>query len=881
MVDWHALSREEVFDNLKTKEGGLSQTEADLRLKKYGKNELSEVLKINIFSIILQQFKSVFVYILLFVAIFSIFIHHYLDFIVVSVIVLLNAGIGFFQQYKAEKTIFELKNFLVPKVQVFREGQLKEILSSQLVPGDIIQISDGDKIMADCRIIHSIELEVNEAILTGESFAQIKTTEKLKQDTDLANRENMLFMGTIVVSGSAKAVVVSTGMQTEFGKIAGIVQKIEIERTPLEKKLNEFSKKIAIGVLILAILSIFIGIYRGEEIFDMILTGVALAVSVIPEGVPAIIAITLALAIGRMKKHNALIRRLPAAETLGRTTVICVDKTGTLTEEEMTVTNLYCGKEYYHIKNNSFFHENTKIDAFKNFNLSTLLKIGVLCNNARIEKDKAGKIISVIGDPTEKSFLISADLAGIFKKQETEKENRIMEYSFSSKRKFMSIVRHSEKGIVNYVKGAPDVIIKRSTKEFFQGRTIPLTEKRKDELIKIYENMAASALRVLGFAFKKLDNGFNQEIAESGLTFIGFQGIMDPPRKEVKASISECLAAGIKIKMITGDSLVTAKAVSDLIGLDGGVIEESNLRKLSKKDFNDTVRMNTIFARITPQTKFRIIQSLKEQGEVVAVTGDGVNDVLALKEANIGVAMGIRGTSVAREVSDIVLLDDNFSSIVRAVREGRKVYDNLKKSITAHLAANLGELFIVLFALLLALPLPMLPLAILWMNLITDSLPSLALAVEPEDKGIMKRKPISKNETILTGIVGFLIFAGLYSFLVSIGLFSLFYQTDLDIARTMTMTAAIFCEMFIVMSCRSKRNVWEIGPFSNRFLTYSILTAIVLQLIAVYTPLGLVFGFKALLPYQLFLTFIVSAPILVIFEVKKYLASKKEENADI
>jgi Ca2+-transporting ATPase len=871
---WHSLSKKEVLAELKTTEEGLSNKEALIRLEKYGLNELKQILGLNPLLIFFEQFKSIFIIILLFAALFSFFIGHYIDFSAIAAIVLLNSIIGFFQQYKAEKTIAEMRDLLIPKVRVFRGGKLEEIDSSKIALGDILVVSEGDKIMADCRIIHSNELETNEAVLTGESFPQAKSSVVLKLDTELANRENMLYMGTSAVRGSGKAVVVLTGMNTEFGRIAKMVQAIKAEKTPLEKKLDSFSKKVAVVVMILAAISIFIGIMRGEDIYHMFLTGIALAISVIPEGVPAVIAITFALAIRRMQKYNALIRKLPAAETLGRTTVICTDKTGALTEEEMAVTKLYCNKELYTINNSSFFCENRQINPERIKELNQLLKIGIMCNNARIEKS-GKKITNIFGDPTERALLTSADKAGILKKEETEKEIRLKEYSFSSKRKMMSIVRKADKALISYVKGAPDIILKKCSYELINGEPVPLSPNKKAELVAIYENFSSQALRVLGFAFRIVPQNYNQETAESELIFAGFQGMMDPPRKEVADAVKECLFAGIKIKMLTGDSLLTAIAVGNMIGLDGKFIEEYELEKLSEKEFYDAVRTNTIFARITPETKLRIIKTLKEQNEIVAVTGDGINDVLALKAAHIGVAMGIRGTDVARDVSDIILLDDNFSSIVSAIREGRRVYDNMKKSITAHIAANVDEIFVVLFALLLAWPLPLMPLAILWMNLITDSLPSLSLSVEPADKNIMKREPISSKETILTGTASFWLVAGIFAFIATIGLFSLYFKADLEKARTIALTTAVFCEMFVVLSCRSRRNIWEIGLFSNKFLLYSIIFAVCLQLIAIYSPLALVFGFVPLSLMEILLIVVAALPIFIIFEVWKFWQSRK------
>ena len=872
MIEWHALEKNEVLEILKTSSDGLAYHEATSRLKKHGPNEIKQISKINPLTIFLQQFKSLFILILVLAALFSLFIKHYVDFSVILAIVMLNSLIGFFQQYKAEKTIMKMLELLVPKVKVLRQNILYEIPSTELVPGDVILISEGDKIMADCRILHENELQTNEAVLTGESFPQTKSSTILKIETELADRENMLYMGTTVVRGQGKAVVVATGMNTEFGKIAGLVQHVKIRKTPLEEKFDIFAKKISVIVLLIAAIITLFGFLRGEELFNMLLTGTALAVSVIPEGLPAVIAITLALAIGRMQKVNALIRKLPAAETLGRTTTICVDKTGTITEEEMTVTKLFCNNQYYKIQNNTFFCKGRKIDPLKSSELIQLLKIGIMCNNARIEKilENGKEKIHVVGDPTEKALVISADKAGLLKKPETEKEPRVIEYSFSSKRKLMSIVRVAEDSkFISYIKGAPDIIIKRCTKELVNGKIVHLTLKRKAELVSIYNEMASEALRVLGFAFKILPNKFNQEISENELVFVGFQGMIDPPRKEVAKAIKDCITAGISVKMLTGDSLMTAVAISNMIGLDGEGIEGHQLEKLSEEEFDKAVKEKTIFARITPEIKLKIIQSLKKQKEIVAVTGDGINDVLALKEAHISVAMGIRGTDVAREASDIILLDDNFSSIVNAVREGRKVYDNMKKSIKFNLAANAGEMFIVAFAMLLAMPLPLMPLAILWMNLITDSLPSLSLSVEKEEENIMKRKPIDTKEDILKDILAFIIVAGLISFIATLGMFVIFYQENLAKARTIALSIAVFCELFLVFSCRSSKNIWKIGVFSNKFLVFSVATAFVLQLIAIYTPLAKIFGFVPLSFTELVLTIAVSSIGFIVFELAK------------
>ncbi len=866
MEEWWAWDRKEVLKELNSSEEGLSEHEARVRLRKFGENELKQIAGISGWQIFLTQFGSIFIIILLLATAFSLIIGHYLDAGVIGAIVLLNSMIGFWQQYKAEKAIVKMRAMLVPNVRVLREGKMQEISSRELVPGDILLISEGDKIMADCRLLHENSLEMNEAVLTGESFGQRKTSEKLKVDTELADMENMIFMGTNVDRGNGRAIVVATGMSTEFGKIASLVQSVKVEKTPLEKKFDDFSKKVAIVILGIAGITALLGVYRGNDLFEMLLAGIALAISSIPEGLPAVIALTLAFAIRRMEVHNALIRRLPAAETLGRTTVICSDKTGTMTEEEMTVTKVYCGGKYYKINNRIFFSDGKKIEALKHGGLRELLRTGILCNNARIEKEDR---IKLYGDPTEKALVAIADHAGLLKKEETEKEKRIIEYSFSSKRKLMSIVRKNN-SLVSHVKGAPDVVLKRCSQELINGKVIKLDDLRRQKLFEEYEKMASQALRVLGFAYKKLGRKFNQDLAENDLIFLGFQGMIDAPRKEVAGAIRDCLNAGVKVKMITGDSLLTARAVADMVGLNGESFEAHELEKLSEEEFDRVVKGGVIFARITPELKFKMIKSLRAQGEVVAVTGDGVNDVLALKEADIGIAMGIRGTDVAREVSDMILLDDNFSSIVRAVREGRRVYDNIKKSVKFHLAANVNELVIVFAALLLNMPLPLLPLAILWMNLITDGLPSLALTVEKEEKDIMRRKPRDPKEKILDKIFGFILIAGFIASVVTFALFALNYKQDLEKARTLALTASVFFELFLVFTCRSdKQTIFELGIWSNKFVVWSVATAFVLQLIAIYTPLAKVFGFVPLSFAEFLLVLFVSSLGLVFFEVMK------------
>ena len=746
-MDWHSAKSLEVLKKLGSSKDGLSEDDVQKRFSKYGKNILRKFKTKSRFRILLGQFNSLLIYILILATIISALIGHFIDAVVIGVIILLNAGIGFVQEYKAEEIIEKLRKSLRYKVLVLRKGVQREIDSKFLVPGDIVLLNEGNKILADCRILSLENLQVNEAVLSGESFPVDKLAEILEEDVILADRKNMIYAGTTVVRGKATAVVVETGHKTELGKLADLVQKTEDEIMPLEQKINIFSRNISIVILIIVIFAFIVGISVGIEIIEMFLVSVSLAIGAIPEGLPAIIAISLAVAIKQMYKVNTLIRRLPAAETLGRVTMICTDKTGTLTEESLTVDKIYA-------------RSNFSIENLKNINsnIRQILKIGILCNNARDEAD------NVLGDPTEAALIKVAKKFGLGKKILTEKNIRVKEFAFDSTRKMMSIIRSDGEIRTSYVKGAPMFVLNNCTKELVDGKILLMTAKRKNELAKISKEMESSGLRVLGFGFKQLAISnkdivnINQKKAENHLVFAGFMGMIDPPRKEVADAIKKAIAAGIGIKIITGDSAFTTKTIAEKIGLKGEVIEGKELDKLDENDWYKVVRTKTIFARITPQQKLKVVEILKKQNETVAVTGDGVNDILALKRADIGIAMGVRGSDVARDSSDMILLDDNFASIIKAVRQGRRVFNNLKKSIKFLLAANVGEVIVVILALMFGLPLIFLPLAILWMNLVTDSLPALALAVEPAGKGIMKRGP--KSGGLLSGIWKSIVVAG-------------------------------------------------------------------------------------------------------------------------
>lgn len=830
MMNWHAKKEADVLEELKTSEKGLSEKEVKERLGVYGKNELIKIRKLNALKIFTRQFASFLIVILITAAVISAFIESWIDFGVIIAIVLLNSLFGFFQEYKAERAIEKLKEMLVPMTKVLREGKIMEVDSRDVVPGDILVLSEGDKIMADARIISCENLLVNEAALTGESVPESKSVGILTIDLSLGDRKNMIYQGTGIVRGKCKAVVTETNMKTEFGRIAELVQKIEPEKNPLKQRLDSFARVLGIIAIALIVIITLIGFSLGFDKFQIFLTAVSLAVSAIPEGLPAVITICLALATQRMLKVNSLIRKLPAAETLGRATFICVDKTGTITEEKMRVTKIFV---------NNQMHE--KFGKSKEAEM--LFRIGILCNNARLEMGN-GLEEYMIGDPTEKALILSAQNYGLNKKEETEKQPKIKEFPFSSERKMMAIVREEKNQYIIYAKGAPEVILKKCKQEIVKGRIKELSNERKKEILKSYELMASQGLRVLAFAYRKiaarLPSHIKQEDAENNLLFAGMQGMIDAPRPEVKEALKECEHAGIKVVMITGDSALTARAVGQQIGLKGKIISSQQLEKMSDLELKKAIYEVVIFARVSPHDKLRIVNVLKEKGEIVAMTGDGVNDALALKKADIGIAVG-RGTDVAKDSSDIILLDNNFASIVKAVREGRRVYDNIKKFIKYMLSANTNEITLILFALIIGLPLPLLPLQILWLNLVTDSFPALAISTEEAESDVMKRKP--SKEGILKGSVGFIVLAGFLAFLICLIAFY-FYMQDLDKARTMALTTSVMFEMFLVFNARTNKNVFK--SKWNKWVVYGVGISIILHLLVIYTPLNILFSFTSL-----------------------------------
>jgi len=821
------MSVKEVLKNQDSHIGGLDDKQVSDRLKAFGFNKLKKTHHFMAFKVFLEQFKSFLILILIFAAVLSFFMESKIDAIVIFMIIILNSGFGFFQEFKANKAIEELNKMMVTKARVLRDNKIIEVDSEYLVPGDILILREGDKIMADARIISSDGLKINESSLTGESVSEGKISEILEVHVSLADRINMIYQGTEVVAGNGKAVVVNTGIKTELGQISELVQKVKPEKNPFKDKLDIFARNIGIVIFGLCVIIVCLLIFEGVEFLNSFLVAISLAVAAIPEGLPAVISLSLALATRRMIKKNVLIRKLPASETLGRVTVICTDKTGTLTEGEMKVVSIYT---------------NGKINPAKQ--KEDLFKVGILCNDS-ISDVNNGKAY-YFGDSTEIALIKVAKENFIDRKKLENEEKKIKEFVFTSERKMMSVVRMKENELISYVKGAPEEIIARCDYELINGRRVKLEEIDRVRLIKIYEEMAKKGLRVLGFALSNLGKTkiLNQKDAETGLVFVGFQGMIDPPRREVKNAIKLTNEAGIKVIMITGDSKLTADAVAKEIGLKGKSMDSRELNDMNDRELFEQIKNIAVFARISPKDKLRIINILKQRNEVVAMTGDGVNDALALRRADIGIAMGIRGTDVAKDASDIVLIDDNFASIVEGVREGRIVYSNIRKFIKFLLSANFSEVILVFLVFLIwhnPELLPLLPLHILWINLVTESLPALALSTEPMEPGIMKKKP--SKQSILQNMKGFILFAGFISVAIDF-LFFYWNMADIEKARTMVVTATVTFQMFLVFNCKIDDFVFK-SKF-NKYLVYAVLISIVLQLIVLYTGLSSLFYFVPL-----------------------------------
>ncbi len=850
-VLWSQKTVKETLSILETNsDKGLSNQQWNNRQEIY-KNVLENDAKINPVMIFINQFTDTMVLVLLGATVVSGIIGDMADAVTIMAIVIINAVLGFIQEYRAERSLEEIKKLASPHALVLREGKKIKIPSDQLVPGDIIFIESGDKIPADIRLIKSYNLEIEEAALTGESIPVEKRAEALlPPETPLAEQSNMGFMGTSVTRGRGTAVVVDTGMQTVMGQIAKMMKETETTLTPLQIKLDQLGKVLIVICLAVCAMVTVLGIYRGEPVMVMFMAGISLAVAAIPEGLPAIVTVVLALGVQRMAKRNAIIRKLPAVETLGCTTVICSDKTGTLTQNIMSVKKLATmdmimdieGEGY--VPEGSFMVGQKVVNPLNNKACRLIMEIAFNCNNSGLQKVN-GKY-DVIGDPTEASLLVMAQKAGINKSF-----NRIREIPFDSERKMMSCLVEVNGEYWLFAKGALDVLVNSCAYVMKKENTCFLGADNRNQLMDLQEVWAKNALRILGFAYKKvsahqIDSMSNKDL-ETGLTLVGICGMLDPPRKGAAQSVKECLSAGIMPIMITGDHPATAMAIGREIGISPGnqIITGYDIDHLSDAKLYQKAITGRIFARVSPEHKNRIVKVLKKREHVVAMTGDGVNDAPALKTADIGIAMGITGTEVTKEASSMVLADDDFSTIVHAVYEGRAIYDNIRKFIRYLLGCNIGEVLVMFLASLFGMPLPLLPIQILWVNLVTDGLPAMALGLEPPEPKIMQRKPRPRTENIFARRLGQIIFTrGFYIAIITLLTFTvgLMYgkfhgEEQLHLARTMALTTLVFAQLFYVFECRSENySPFELGFFKNKFLIFAVLASVIMQLAVIYLP---------------------------------------------
>ncbi|MGM7681760.1 calcium-translocating P-type ATPase, SERCA-type [Cytobacillus sp. Hm23] len=852
-MNWHEMRLEEVEKVMNSNsETGLTEQEVNQRQQKSGLNELDEAEQPSAFLLFLAQFKDFMVLILLIATFISGLLGEYIDAIAIIAIVLINGFLGFYQERRAERSMQALKELAAPQVHVLRNKQWFRIPSKELVSGDIIQFVSGDRIGADVRLLQSNSLEVEESALTGESVPVMKDINPiLGSKTALGDKSNMAFMGTMVTRGSGTGIVIGTGMKTEMGKIADLLQSQQTLETPLQRRLEQLGK-ILIGVaLILTFLVVIVGVLQGHDLYSMFLAGVSLAVAAIPEGLPAIVTVALSLGVQRMIKQKSIVRKLPAIETLGCASVICSDKTGTLTQNKMTVTHMWTGGETWNVTGTgyepkgSFFDGRTEVDPTTSKSFYQLLTFGLLCNHARIvEKDNQ---FIVDGDPTEGALAVAAMKGKLSKHQLQEEFKIIKEFPFDSSRKMMSIIASDKQG-KQYVitKGAPDVLLKQCDSILWNDKKQLLNNNYRNEVEKSIARLANQALRTIAIAYKPISS--NKKIstdteAEKDLVFIGLQGMIDPPRPEVKQAVKECHEAGIKTIMITGDHVNTAQAIAkqiDILPEHGVVLDGSSLSSMSVEELEEIVDDVYVFARVSPEHKLKIVKALQQQGHIVAMTGDGVNDAPAIKAADIGISMGITGTDVAKESSSLVLVDDNFATIKAAIKEGRNIYENIRKFIRYLLASNVGEILVMLFAMILALPLPLVPIQILWVNLVTDGLPAMALGLDQPEENVMKRRPRSATEGVFArGLAWKVISRGFLIGIVTLIAFIITYSrnpNELQYAQSIAFATLVMAQLIHVFDCRSERSIFERKPFENIYLVLAVISSVLLLMVVIYLP---------------------------------------------
>ena len=852
-MKWHEMRSDEVMNTIHSdRDVGLTSKEVQNRTEKFGLNELKEADRPSAIIIFLSQFKDFMVLVLLAATLISGLLGEYIDAIAIIAIVIVNGVLGFFQERRAERSLEALKELSAPQVTVLREGNWEKILSRELVPGDVVKFTSGDRIGADMRLIDTKSLEVEESALTGESLPVLKSTQPIAgENVGLGDLTNMVFMGTLVTRGSGIGVVIGTGMNTAMGQIADLLQNAETMETPLQRRLEQLGKILIVVALFLTLLVVSIGVLQGHDLYNMFLAGVSLAVAAIPEGLPAIVTVALSLGVQRMIKQKSIVRKLPAVETLGCASVICSDKTGTMTQNKMTVTHVWSGDEVWNVTgtgyhpHGEFLRGDEPVDAAKTKTLQQILTFGSLCNTASIKENEGQYHLD--GDPTEGALLVAAMKAGLRKEVLLKNFEVIEEFPFDSVRKMMSVIVRDKSGNQFVVtKGAPDVLAGVSKYILWNERQENFNSKYETKVKQAIESLASQALRTIAVAFKplksteKINTSFE---AERDLVFIGLQGMIDPPRPEVKQAVKECRDAGIKTVMITGDHIITAKAIAQQLNIlpqNGKVMEGKDLSDLSIEELEDIVDDVYVFARVSPEHKLKIVKALQNRGHIVAMTGDGVNDAPAIKAADIGISMGITGTDVAKEASSLVLVDDNFATIKSAIKEGRNIYENIRKFIRYLLASNVGEILVMLFAMLLALPLPLVPIQILWVNLVTDGLPAMALGLDKPEGDLMKRKPRHPKEGVFARGLGWKVISrGFLIGIVTLAAFMIVYYRhpdDLAYAQTIAFATLVMAQLIHVFDCRSEKSIFERNPFGNLYLLGAVISSILLLLVVIYYP---------------------------------------------
>ncbi len=886
---WHSLEVAEVLKWLEANQKtGLSEKEAARRLSRHGFNVLQETGKVAWYVIFARQFVDILIIILLIATIIAASLGEWIDALVILVIVIVNGILGFIQEWKAETAIQALKRMLEPKCNVVRDGMKQNIEAKTLVPGDIVVLKIGDHVPADLRLLETFNLKTDESSLTGESESVSKDVEPTVLETELAERTSIAWMGTAVTNGRGFGAVVATGMETEFGRIARLTQTVDREITPLQRQLAVLGKQLGIISVSLSILVAVCGWLLGKPLFDMFLTGVALAVAVVPEGLPAVVTITLALGVRAMVQRKALLRRLQASETLGKVTVICTDKTGTLTQNQMTVQNIWLPSGEIEVTGigydpaGHFRKDGEKIDPQRHEDLLALLQTGLNCNNASLIKSDRGW--NEIGEPTEAALVVAAYKAWIEPVKELKGS---IEFSFNSERKRMTVVETVDSAFIAHVKGAPEIILERCARVLENGGNRELTERDRKAATAAMHRFAENGLRTLALARRELPLGFplDENKIECKLTLLGIVGIADPPHLEVPSAVQSAGKAGIRIIMITGDNPNTAMSIAHKIGMSSGrAVTGHELDEMKDDELRETLAKDVLFARTTPEHKMRIVKVLQQMDEVVGMTGDGVNDAPALKQAEIGIAMGVRGTDVAKGASDMILTDDNFASIINAVEEGRREYDNIQKFVRYLMSSNTGEVVAIFINILLGGPLILLPVQILWMNLITDGVTALALGMEPAEKGIMNQPPRQVKEPILNrrSIITILAIGG-YIGLATLWLFQHYLDLGGDDAvqhaQTVAFTAIIMIQMITIFNFRSLHApMAAIGFFTNPWVLLAWTGNFIMQLSAVYVP----FMQQALrtVPLELKdwgMILLVATPVFLITEIYKIQVWKNKE----